>query len=1489
MSIVSQPYEPETRIAVTGMSLRVPGGESPETFWKQLLSGESALRRFNTEELAETGYPPAQPEHPDFVPVHGAIQGIDQFDARLFGYPPREAELLDPQQRLLLQLAWESLEHGGLHPGRFGGRVGVFAGTGSNAYARTLLLPYPERMRELDEHAFLLSSEKDFAAGRIAYKLNLTGPALSIQTACSTGLVAVHSAVQHLLGGECDAALAGACSLQVPQEKGYRWQKGGILSRSGTCRPFDHRADGTVGGSGGVVLLLKRLEDALEERDTVYGVIAGSAVNNDGSDKAGFTAPSVGGQVSVCREALAVGGVSAQQINYVEAHGTGTEVGDPIELTALREVYGSAAGRGTPCLVGGVKAVTGHLDTASGLVGMVKAMLALHHRTIPGNPCFEQPNPRFEMEESGLEVNREPRPWPSDDYPRRAGVSSLGLGGTNAHLVLEEPPSPRRTPDPYVGPLPLPLSAESPAALATLQEEVDRTLPGDGPSLPDAAFTLQEGRRPLSLRTAKVAYAGGDSPWMEPVKADKKRERKRNNVFLFPGQGAQYSQMGATLYRHNRAFREEADRLCSLADPIAGGRCTPFFQSGEEYDALAWSQLCMLLFQLALVRWWKRAGVEPDLVMGHSLGEYAAACVAGVLDPEEAMQLIVARGRLIDGLPPGGMLTVLAEWDEIRERSGESISLAADNAPGLITVSGPAASIDRLAEELERESVTFLPLQSSRAFHSPQLRDIREAYLQALREVAWRKPRIPWLSTHTGEWMKKTGPGYWADQMANPVRFREACRRLDREAHEYRFMEIGPGSQLTGLVRRNGVCTDRAFLLAGPEDTSSELHAPCLAASQIWMQGGDIDWRTINPLPEARRVALPTYPFEQTSYWLSPPAEHPHEPAKQAGRPPAAERLRESAPSERPRLFTPGWERGRPLSLNKEQTGPVIPLLVTGGEQAREQAGRRKNARFVPPAEAEKALGGLPDSTADNPSRILCMLSGQETPSDLFRMSRLAAHIKTDNRLSHTDMIVVGYEAFKVTGEEKLDPPAAAASSLLRAIAGESPELRLGYADLERSASPDRLSALLDTGASGLLPRGYTGLVCRGRYLWERTVLQAQRPDPPSPVKAGETCLVTGGSGELGLHLASWLHGRRAEIVLMGRRSEEELNDASRTGIRRLRSEGASLTLVSGDVRDPASLREARREIRERFGPADRLFHLAGVSSPRRFTKLKEAEFRETIEVKCQGLRNLLEVFGGDEPASVTLYSSLASFGGGLGSAAYAAASAWMDALALKQVERSRLNLLNWGGWRDIGMGERLAGRMEIPEPQLAALRNAAIAPAEGREVLDCAVGSGIPQLLISKHHPLSSPRRAPGGGPSREAAPPRNGSPSRSRYRRPDLETGYKEPRNGIQRRLAGIWQEALGVEKVGIDDNFFDLGADSMLMIQVMERINAKTDASLSKTDLFEYTTIRKLAAKVDPSAGGNSETGGLRDRVRRQREALDRQSRLERKAREERNRNG
>jgi len=871
-----------TDIAIIGMSGRFPGASTLEQFWRNLCNGVESISTFTQDSAA-----------PNLAVTGGRLEGADLFDASFFGFNPREAEITDPQHRLMLECAWAALESAGYDPDRYTGSIGVFVGASPGWYG-IRLFSNPNVVEALGKMQVMVGTDDHFLATRISYKLNLRGPSMSLKTACSTSLVTTHLACQSLLNGECDMALAGGVGLSLIAFSIVDWssvgtEDGGIIARDGHCRAFDARAQGTVPGEGAGIIVLKRLEDALRDGDCIQAIIKGSAINNDGSIKVGYTAPSVEGQAKVISEAMAISGIEPESISYVEAHGTGTIMGDPIEIAALTRAFngkGISNGKKHFCGVGSVKTNIGHLDGAAGVASLIKTVLALKHRQIPPSLHFEKPNPNIDFENSPFYVNHQLTEWSQEKGPLRAGVSAFGFGGTNAHVVLEEaPPRPKAEVS-----RPWNLWMVSAKSKAALQQAVtnlaDHLEENPEVNLANAAYTLQIGRKPFPYRKTFVsrdreetitAIRDAVSQASTPSEA-----RSRTVAFMFPGQGAQYVKMGRELYAFEPTFHREVDRCCDILQQHLGFdlRQLLYPEAEAERDAerqlnqTANTQPALFVIEYALAQLWMEWGIRPQAMVGHSIGEYVAGLLAGVFSLEEALSLVAARGRLMQSLPAGSMLAVPLSEQDVQPYLGAEISLGVISSPSSCVLSGASAAIYNLKEKFHGQSIETRLLATSHAFHSIMMDSALDAFAQQTKTVHFAPPRIRYISNVTGTWItdkEATDPAYWVEHLRRTVRIADGIAELASEPDAI-LLEVGPGRTLSSLVRPNMTASAERVVISSlrhPSQQHSDEEFILNSLGKMWTAGVEVDWNGFHRWEKQYRVPLPTYPFQRQRYWIS--------------------------------------------------------------------------------------------------------------------------------------------------------------------------------------------------------------------------------------------------------------------------------------------------------------------------------------------------------------------------------------------------------------------------------------------------------------------------------------------------------------------------------------------------------------------------------------------------------------------------------------------
>ncbi len=1407
--------------AIVGMACRFPGAEDVEGFWRLLTEGREAIRTLDEAELRAAGVPEALLADPHYVRAAAAPEGIELFDAGFFGYSPAEAAQLDPQGRLFLECAWLALERAGQDPGQksggTGGPIGVFAGAGISTYALSQLAGRGDwaALQRDPAGAFqtLFANDKDYLASRVAYKLGLTGPAVTVQTACSSALVAVHQACRSLAGGECRVALAGGASIAVPAGAGYLYQEGGIASADGHCRAFDAEAGGTVPGSGVGLVVLKRLADALEDGDPIHAVIRGTAINNDGNARVGFTAPGVEGQSAVIAAAQEAAAVTPASIGYVETHGTGTPLGDLVEIGGLTRAFGRLGAAATPgqgsVALGSVKTNVGHLDAAAGIAGLIKASLAVEHGLLPASLHFRRSNERLDLDSSPFFVNAELRAWSAAE-PRRAGVSSFGIGGTNAHVVIEQAPA--REPGPAARRCQLlPLSAATSGALersaAALADwlEAHPEAPLDG-----VAYTLQAGRRGFGERRFLVAADAGEAAaaLRAPGAAQQRRSAAAGQAapavaLLFTGQGSQYPGMGTGLAAALPGFRATVERcLETLPEDLAESLEALVFAEpggdGRKASLLRRTDLAqpaLFVLEYALARQLLDWGLRPAALLGHSLGELVAATLAGVFRLEDALDLVRLRGRLMQAQPEGAMLAVEAAAGELApllEEAGEgAVVIAAHNAPAMTVLSGAQAAVEALAARLSEQGIASQPLHTSHAFHGPAMDPVLAPFATAVAAVERRAPELPVISNVTGDWLTEAqarDPEYWARQLREPVLFSQGLRRLLAERDPL-LLEVGPGRSLLSLARLDPACGDARPLsrcLPGALEDAEPERCVLEAAGGLWLAGVELDWRAFHAPARPLKLALPGYPFERRRHWLDAPA--PETPEAGQGE---TELLRPSWERLDRRLAAPrlGGERWR---LEGAPPAVAAAIVEAGGETI--EQGPAETLLFVVPPDA---------GAAETVARLTSLLAATQ-PRRLFLVTQGAADL---------------------LGDEPLAPGGAAAAAAALVAAQELPGLAQRTLDLD--ALPDEAAAA-GTLLGALTEDGPRRLALRRRRLWQPAARPIALPLGNLPERP--VVMITGGCGLLGLAVARRLAPQGARLVLCGRNGGQ----GRKPELDALAAAGATVMTARCDVGDAAALRRVVARAVKRFGRLDAVVHAAGIAgeaAQRAFAETDAATVDAQLRAKLEGAEALAELLGalpeGDR-VRVLLCSSLAAELGGLGFATYAAANAAMDGVALRRARDGAPWLsVGWDGWR-----------FGSDAPQ-------GLAPEAGAELAERLLASNLTGRLLVAATPLG-PRleRWVEQSDSRPASLP--AEPSRTT--RPGSEPGYAAPRSGLEEAIAAVWREALGLPEVGVDDDFYALGGHSLLAVRMLAGLQRVAGVPLGLRALLEAPTVAGQATLIE-----------------------------------------
>ncbi|NJN10931.1 MAG: SDR family oxidoreductase [Richelia sp. RM1_1_1] len=1429
-------YEQIEGIAIIGMAGRFPGAISIESFWQNLQNGEESLSLLTDQELIDAGVSPELVNDSNYVKIGGVLENIDLFDAAFFDLNPKEVEVTDPQHRLFLECAWEALENAGYDSTKCESRIGVYAGASLNNYLSFDL--NNDQLGSGKSYQKMIGNDKGFLSTRVSYKLNLTGPSITVQTACSTSLVATTLAYQSLQNYQCDIALAGGVSIRVPQKTGYFYEPGGPLSPDGHCHAFDAKAEGTTIGNGVGVVVLKRVQDAIADGDYIYAVIKGAAINNDGSTKVGYTAPSVDGQAEAIAEAMMLADVEPETISYIEAHGSGTAMGDPIEIAALSNVFRSSTEKKGLCAIGSVKTNIGHLDAAAGVAGLIKTALALKHELIPPSLNFEQPNPQIDFDNSPFYVNTKLKEWKTGSTPRRAGVSSLGMGGTNAHVVLEEAPTPLASSSSRPWQL-LVLSAKTESALEAATQNLSQHLMRHPDSnLADVAYTLQIGRRDFSHRRILVCSDTQDAIQALNQQASQRvltqfQDNGTSSVaFIFSGEDTLYADMGREFYETESVFSSLLERCCLILRPhleldlrsVIYPKESEREVAVEKLQQTKFAQIALFVIEYALAQLWMSWGISPQAMIGQGIGEYVAATMAGVFSLEDALTL--------------------------------------------------------LAKNFSTES---------------------------LQEIHLNTPIIPFISNVSGTWITETearNPNYWA-QHQEAVGFNQGIKELVKDSQRI-LLEVGCGDTLSTYAQQYPT-EELTALTSIPHSHNRDSDVAFLlnTLAKLWMLGIKIDWLGFYANEHRHRLPLPTYPFERQRYWLSSTSETAPQLSLDR-KPNIADWFyipvwKQSMPLEfleaeeaiKQKLcclvFVDNYGVGAQFGKQLEEQGQYV-IVVRAGEQFSKLDERMyiinpqqandydllfqeiQKQDFKPNAIAHFWNVTPNDTLLDNELALFEDLQHLGFYSLLF----LAQAIGRQDILDSLKLMVVTTNVHNVTGDENLCPQKATVLGPCKVIFKEYPKIDCSNVDIVmHSAQTPLPQKFIDNLVSELTLQQTAEIIAyRGYHRWVQTfesVSLDNRITGKTKLREGGVYLITGGLGDIGLLLAENLvKTLKAKLILIGRAGLPECSeweewlkthdseDAISRKIQKvliLEELGAQVEVKSADVTNSEQMQAVIAQALQKFGQINGVIHAAGIAGGGVIQLKTRDMVTNVLAPKVKGTLVLAEVLKNINLDIFVLFSSKTAILGEFGQVDYCAANAFLDAYA----HRSNSNnstfaqptvSINWDAWQEVGMAVKAAMPSEIRRGREESLKKG-ILPHEGIDAFNRILQTGLSQVVVSTLDfqaviEQNNSYQYLEEGLTLVEEKVSLLSSSKANHSRPNLGNDYIPPNNEIERILAEIWQQVIGIDKIGIYDNFFELGGNSINAIQIAAKAN-QIGLKLTAQQFFNHQTIEELATNL------------------------------------------
>lgn len=1493
----------EHDVAIIGYSGAFTGGENLDDYWQQIIEGREGYYK-----TVQTSY------DENFIPVVSRVKGIEEFDANFWNIPPNEAELADPQIRKFLEHCWNVLEKSGYSKNRMQKQIGIFAGSGDQTYLMQNILQ-SKRSHDFDFFSSYTMNGKDFLATRVSYYLGLTGPAVNINTACSTSLITIIEACKSLALGNCNLAIAGGVSLLLLENDGYVWSEGMVMSKQGQCRAFDEKADGIVRGAGVGVVLLKRLSDALKDQDDIKCIIKGYAINNDGNRKTDYAAPSVSGQTECILNAQSMANITSDQVDYIECHGTGTKIGDPIEISALKEAFefNQGAVKNASCIIGSVKSNIGHADSAAGVASVIKVTKMLENHVLPKQINFTAANSELFLEQTPFKIITKQQKWNNNKSSRIAGISSFGIGGTNAHLILEEAPAlnhevadNKNLSQPYL----LSISAKSSGSLNENMVRLAEFLSVQGvANLADVAFTLHTTREEFDCRQMllcenvidaieKLQDNGGK---FSPIDYDRNRIDKDEIpaiVFLCSGIGEHYLGMGKSLYEKVEKFHQEIDRCCEITNRYLEKDLRELLFGDDDNNAKLLEQTkymasAVFIMGYASAKLWMHLGIGPTQLIGHSTGEYLAACLAGVLSLEDMLRLVVKRAEIIDRISSGAMLAVPLSEAEITPCLENGLSIASINGPSLCVVSGKNSAVEKIEEKLNASGSASSRLPVTIAYHSDMMKDERTALLDLFKTFNFKKPLIPYISNLTGKAIKPsevTSAEYWYEHTCKTVHFSNGVKELLNNNGSTIFIEIGPGRNLASAVLQHQTkkinLKGRVLSSIRNKDLNIDDYKFFLSnLGKLWLQGIKINWNNFYDCSKHLKVELPTYAFDKTTYWIKPDAGSPNRPATSPNnviRYPLDEwfvkttweydKVRDKlliTNGQKYLIFVDSSEMGSRIVEKIKQTNLVYTVKI-GKKYSLDEANKTITIRVHVKDDYVKLAKWfgrhhlkfdyfihlwLLDSSTD--SHEVSRSSVEYYQQIGFYSILYAIQVITENSLTDSlRLSVITSGIYSLTDEEILYPEKATVIGLVKSIPFEYPGIVCKCVDID---SPMVLDEITENNILIEITQNFNSIspdldnniiAYRKSFRWIRKFTKINVKNPSqniSILKDGSVYIVTGGLGGIGSVLAENLaeKAKNIKIVLIGRTALPEkslwanfieTNPTSKTTIKlnrmlAIEKLGCEVHYVPADISDIENICEAFSRIRQTIGPISGLIHSAGLPPDQAIYKKNKDYVENIFAAKVFGTVVLQKALANDNLDFFFICSSLSSLVGAFAEADYAGANAFQDAFAHYSDKhfKTKIFSVNWALWKEVGFAVDLEVPEIIREQRKLDMRYG-IANQEGKEVFNRVINQDEVQLVLIPY--------VKNNVTSDEDVNVQQLHP------RPKLTTEYAEPKNATEKIIEKCWQKVLGFEKIGVNDNFFDLGGNSLSALRIINEINKSFDQKLTPSFFLDNSSIHKIA---------------------------------------------